>query len=620
MSFRSLPACLCLAFLLPFLAQARAPQSPKTPYANLTISCDADCSWSVDGEQHGALKKGEQAHVEMLFGAHSIEAKSSDGKLWAETVEVTQAGQPIRVSFSGLVASETGQTSSTTDDKTSQNQVSTGEIPKFYSESRQVIFEAEVWNKHATKNSLTVWSASQIESLTPIERDVLKHLPAPVKGLNAADFHVFDNGVEQRINYFKEADFPGADSTGRWVFHPTKRGTWGILSGPAFDPPMDAYLIGYVPPAVQPGECRSIKVVVQKHEVELNRNQYCAQKNSRSIDTSPLIDTKLAVRMQKFLDSSARGSLNVSVKAFPFWSSGVLTLMTRASSKGSALDDRKDTAPNRDFTYVVEVHDSRAPASVQIATSFDLPEKTWDFPCSIYALSIHVLGVVYKANGEVAGRFDDTFACQTQVSFLVRVETGLIYVPSRFDSQLNLPPGDYEVKVAVTDGINFGRAQIPLRVEKLDAQRLMLSEVVIGGVLRDASWVLREAASVSPSPVVPTPLVSKNVQYFPDTDAPARLRRRYPLYLYFEIYDPADTEKPTIFYRVRITDLKTGVLVMNTEQMRAAKWIMSGNAVVPIGLELDTDKLSKGTYKLEIQASDSTGRVSDWRNALFTIS
>ncbi len=495
------------------------------------------------------MKKEDEAHLNVLFGAHSINATSSDGKLWEEVVEVKQSNQQITVSFAPPLSSKEGRIRSIDEDKGLPTKNSTGEIPKFYSESRQVILQAEVWNKGGSKNALTVWSASQIKALTPIEKDVLKHLPAPAKGLSAADFHVLDNGVEQKINYFKEADFPGADSTGRWVFFPTERGTWGIPSGPAFEPPMDAYLIGYVPPAVRPGECRTIKVVVQNHDVEVNRNQYCGQSRSGAMDDGLLHGTKLDLRMQKLLDSSARGPVNVSVKAFPFWSSGVLSLMAEGSSKGGTPSDLKDITHSSDFTYVVQVYDSKAPANVQIAASFDLPQKTWDLPCSSYAPSIYVLGMVYKKDGQVAGRFGDAFACQAQASFLARVwKPDWIYVPSRFDSQVNLLPGDYEVRVVVADGSNFGKAQISLRVAEFDPRRLMVSEPVIGGVLRDASWVLREAASVSPSPVVPSPLVSKNVQYFPDTDAPARLRRRNPLFLYFELYEPiGDTQTGTIF-------------------------------------------------------------------------
>ena len=161
---------------------------------------------------------------------------------------------------------------------------------------------------------------------------------------------------------------------------------------------------------------------------------------------------------------------------------------------------------------------------------------------------------------------------------------------------------------------------MPLRVGSLDPQRLLISDLVVANVIRGLSWVLRDAASVSPSPVIPTPLVSKDLQYFPDLGNPSRLPKHAPLYLYFEVYQPtSETQATAVFYQLRITNLKTGSLVMNTGPMSTADWIVPGNPVIPIGLKVATEKLHKGSYRLEIQATDSAGRQTDWRQAKFTI-
>ena len=91
--------------------------------------------------------------------------------------------------------------------------------------------------------------------------------------------------------------------------------------------------------------------------------------------------------------------------------------------------------------------------------------------------------------------------------------------------------------------ITSGGHRLPLRVGSLDPQRLLISDLVVANVIRGLSWVLRDAASVSPSPVIPTPLVSKDLQYFPDLGNPSRLPKHAPLYLYFEVYQPtSDTQ------------------------------------------------------------------------------
>jgi len=155
-------------------------------------------------------------------------------------------------------------------------------------------------------------------------------------------------------------------------------------------------------------------------------------------------------------------------------------------------------------------------------------------------------------------------------------------------------------------------------VQPLQGGALAISDLVISSFLRDSSWVLRDAAAVSPASVVPTPLVSKKVQFFPAIDA--SVPHRNPLSLYFEIYEPLlETNKVDVSYSLKITDLKTGSLVMDTGRMSAADWVVPGNAAIPIGLKLSTEKLPKGSYRLEIQTSDSAGRQTEWRQANFMI-
>ncbi|MGA2903360.1 MAG: hypothetical protein ABSD98_05995 [Candidatus Korobacteraceae bacterium] len=440
-------------------------------------------------------------------------------------------------------------------------------------------------------------------------------MPPPAKGLTAGDFHVFDNGVEQKINYFKEADFPYTGTGPWWMLHPTAQGTWGAFLPPGptgGQTPSATYLLGYVPPAPQSGECRTIQIVVQNHYVQANRKQYCPLKD---LDAAATLEPKLEARMQSFAMSAAKGSIEVSTKAFAFWSSGVLSLATPVQSTAAPA------LPPSDFTYVVEVHDSKAPANLEIATEFVLPYRFWNLPCPRHS-SIYVLGMVYNATGEVADKFDDTYTCDMFTTPMTKpiekVPGATVLVESRFDTQVELRPGDYELRVVVTDGKNFGRARVPLRVQPLQGGALAISDLVISSFLRDSSWVLRDAAAVSPAPVVPAPLVSKKVQFFPEIDA--SVPRRNPLSLYFEIYEPLlETEKPAVSYQLRIADLKSGLLVMNTGPMSAANWVLPGNAVFPIGLNIDTEKLPPGSYQLELQASDSAGRQTEWRKANFVI-
>jgi len=172
----------------------------------------------------------------------------------------------------------------------------------------------------------------------------------------------------------------------------------------------------------------------------------------------------------------------------------------------------------------------------------------------------------------------------------------------------------------VSDGKNFGRVRMPVHIEPLDPQRPMISDVLVGGIVRYSGWVLRDAASVNPAPVIPSPLVSHNWQYFQDSDENTVLHKHTALYLYFEIYEPQlGTPGKGAYYRWRISNQKSGSAVLNSEPISAADWIVPGSAVVPIGLKVDADKLPKGNYKFEVQASDSAGHESEWKQASFVI-
>ena len=321
----------------------------------------------------------------------------------------------------------------------------------FYAHARQVIIEADVWDKSLKKGEHP-WTGD--EALDTGDKSYLRQLPPAARGLTAKDFHVFDNGAEQSINYFKEADFPAVDMTNQWYFDPTMVGTWGIFQPyRSIETSSAKYLIGYVPAAIQPGECRNVKVVVKDRITETSRSEYCYSPRN---DIDKIAGMKLGAKMRDFASSSARGSFKMSVQGFTFWSSGVLGLTTKSAA------DETVTTPGNDFTYVVEVHDSKAPATVQISLGFDFPERVWDFPCR-ESDAIYVLGIVKKANGQPAGQFADTYSCLGYVKLYPGSEKvgRFALVPSRFDTQLDLVPGDYNLSVVVSDGHHFGRAQTP---------------------------------------------------------------------------------------------------------------------------------------------------------------
>ncbi len=428
----------------------------------------------------------------------------------------------------------------------------------------------------------------------------------------------------KRSTTLKNPTSPGGNVNQQWFFLPHIRGTWGVFfTDPlSFAAPTTTYIIGYVPPLLQSGDCHTIRVVAGDNDVVLNRDQYC---NTEEAETATVEGKKLAAKMENFVKSASHGSIKVSSQPFVFWSSLVLSPMGDKPKIGT---DSASASSLANYTYVVVVHDSRAPATVQIATEYDLGAQLWDYPCPRNA-AIYVFGVVYDTNREVVAQFGDSYPCRSKSQDnYYRINTGYklegepgrqwVAIPSRFNTQVELHPGNYDVHVVVSDGHKFGQARMPLRVEAIDSQALTVSGLALNGILRDASWILRDAGVVSPAPLVPAPLVSKHAQFIPVPDA--QLPKKSSLPLYFEIYEPLLADRSAeVYFRMRITDLEDGTLVVDAGPTSAAQCVIPGNVVIPIALNVDTEKLQSGEYKIEIQASDSAGRATEWRMAKFEI-
>ena len=523
-------------------------------------------------------------------------------------------------------------------DDRSQAASPTDGIPTFHAEARLVLITARVWKRVADKHPdellvpadiLRRWSPEILEQV-----GILKYARKLDTRLTQSDFHVFDNGTEQRINYFKKTIIPFTDETKEerilWRFDPTIYGTWGYPPGYffpsrrryAFAGPEITYVIGYVPPALEPGKCREVRVVVESHDVGLGRNQYCTAASSHGVDDATQEGTDVGTKMRTFADSEASGSIKVSAHTFAFWSSRVPYVITQNAAGASTAP------PGSDLNLEVEARDSKAPARVHVAVEFVPPRKGWIVDCGRNpTAALHVLGIAYKEDHKIAGQFGNTFTCNLR-SELARKEREIlrsksenfdVQFPSRLDGQMDLGPGDYDLRVVVSDGDKeFGRARVPLHVESFDGQQLATSDVVLSGFPRDAAKVLDELELVAPAPLVPAPLISKNVQYLPDTET--RIPRHMRLPVYFEIHEPVLTQQKTdVYMHLRVTNLKNGTVVLDSGPMSATNWVLPGNTLIPVGFSLGTQNLDKGNYRLEVQALDAAGRASPWRQANFTI-
>src|SRR5208337_2400373 len=86
------------------------------------------------------------------------------------------------------------------------------------------------------------------------------------------------------------------------------------------------------------------------------------------------------------------------------------------------------------------------------------------------------------------------------------------------------------------------------------------------------------------------------------------------LMTYFEIFEPRLGEAGAVKlqFQMRVADAKTGVVKAETGMRPVASGTRLGNPVIPVWEEIAIDKLSAGAYRLEVQASDSVGKITVW--------
>jgi hypothetical protein len=198
-------------------------------------------------------------------------------------------------------------------------------------------------------------------------------------------------------------------------------------------------------------------------------------------------------------------------------------------------------------------------------------------------------------------------------------------VETRYETQVTLPPGEYDLRVAVGDGKRFGRAEASLTVDSYDRKELAMSAVSLCKQIDDVSayssgyGTVLAGAWTAKLPANYVPLVSNDMEFKPT--GKTRFKKGATLYTYFEVYEPSlgGQSPATVEIQMRIIDLKTGEVKSDSQPISAMPYLKERSPVIPIGRGIDISKLPNGSYRLDVQASDSTGKSTAWRTANFTV-
>ena len=188
-------------------------------------------------------------------------------------------------------------------------------------------------------------------------------------------------------------------------------------------------------------------------------------------------------------------------------------------------------------------------------------------------------------------------------------------LPTRYEAQIDLPPGGYNLAMVLGDRENFGRVEVPLNIEPYDGTQLGLSSVVMSNRQRNAAVAAQESAAFHLAPRY-VPLVSEGVQITPS--ASLRFKHGQRLITYFEVYEPLllKDSATKVWAHLKLVDTESDRVEEDFPPVDVAPYAKPASWVIPVSRTL---KPRKGAYRLEVQATDSAGRSTVVRTANFTV-
>jgi len=229
---------------------------------------------------------------------------------------------------------------------------------------------------------------------------------------------------------------------------------------------------------------------------------------------------------------------------------------------------------------------------------------------------LNVAGAAYRADGAVAAHFSEAvvveFNDQSQAdAFLKR--------PYHYETQLDLPPGKYAVKAAISAaGDVWGKAETSVDISAYDPAKLSMSAIALSTELRNAT---QGPSGLDPGMIEgETALVASGHQIIPT--GLARFQRTERVFFYTEIYEPslAGATPAAVGIQVRVVDPVTGAVKVPSEPPASlASFIRPGNPMIPFASIVPNTQLAPGAYQLDILASHSSGLEQVLRSVAFDL-
>ena len=371
--------------------------------------------------------------------------------------------------------------------------------------------------------------------------------------------------------------FPESASTNQQVLYMLAEGTGGFVIVNTNDllgglekisrDQNEYYILGYTPPESEMGTCHNLKVKVNKGGTNVRaRTYYC---NVKSVD--PLAGKPAEKQLETRAVGDEKGTISAVMQAPFFYTSA-------------------DTA------------------RVNVAIEIPGADIKFDKVKGKLHAEMNVLGLIYRPNAEVAGRFSDT----VKLDFEDKKEVEkFAEKPYHYENQFDVAAGKYTLKVAFSSsGESFGKLEAPLNIDAYDGKQFMLSGVAFSQNFHrvtdqeaNLDTQMLEGRSLLIVQARPTPF------QFPPSGS-ARFKSTDLVGIYLEVYDPLllDEKPPSMVIALKVTDRQSGAQKVDSGAVPLEGFVRKGSPVVPVGLKLPLNTLTAGAYRLEMTAADSAGR------------
>ena len=443
--------------------------------------------------------------------------------------------------------------------------------------------------------------------------------------LSTQDFRLFEDGKEQRINnvtleriYWTPAFPDNLGFEANEAFTP--KGKWVHLRNSPFPflrwSERRYYLIAYPPPSSPADSCHKIKITVNAKD-SAGRRLTRAEIEPIMTKSGPYTLKAEVDRRNLLINSRAQYCNTPHSATDPLYG-------TPMSKKMEDIAFAPKNHDNRVNLSAVDFYDESHIAHVHATLDFPSISDRTGVPSFVIAL----LGMAYQRNGVLKARFSDSE--QEGCAFL-RNDSDWLYkqlcdqdtFPNHYETEVQLPPGEYNLRVVLDFGGDIRRADAPVTVREIGKQ------LVVSGIALCSRFHPYKVAQTPPEssdqqnvPIMPfelQPLVSKGIEFTPTGET--RFKKKEPLIAYFELYEPLLTEgrDTHVQFQVKISDAQTGEIKSDTGPRPADPYINPGRGTIPISQQIAIGELPSGTYRLDIQAFDSAGGHAESSSTLFTV-